>query len=406
MAGQTFTATAASGVPTVTTGKGGTNVLTGITSWYLDNSTKKYYATYTLPVSGFQMVFEATPAQMDAIFGAGVRPMYTYSNFEAIVKPNNRVFAGSLAEMEGTGTFTDHYKRVLTIALDQGSLPAWAAGDKKVEELMFIEAAEDKGEDWLIEQYSQLPSFQARYPNLNAFKKLNMTTLEAVKAFQEYEAVLKELQRSVNQNENLVTPATVAAVFSRGYAASDLKAVYDTFQRMENNSDALSAFNSILVQQGKPALTPASAFQFMAGQAPQDFYEIYEAASFAEGAQNAGLGTLFNAADALRVAALTPGFTSLGDSYSIMSELAGTLLRFRGDIDFQRYGLTADDLMDLHFGVAPQSGASLADIEDNMRRAVAEAQDNMQRSRLKPFTGFTESGVAQQRSLTGYRKGV
>ena len=84
-----------------------------------------------------------------------------------------------------------------------------------------------------------------------------------------------------------------------------------------------------------------------------------------------------------------------------MKQAANVLLRLRHEIDMGKYGLNADDLIDLSVGMAPRSGESVATINEMMNRAVLEAKGNF--STLKPFVSYTNKGAAKLGSFGSLR---
>jgi hypothetical protein len=133
-------------------------------------------------------------------------------------------------------------------------------------------------------------------------------------------------------------------------------------------------------------------------------YDIYEAASFQESAETAGLGDMFTASRAIDAALQTPGVASPDQIMSGMQEAAKLVLRLRGNIDTTKYGLTADDLIDMSLGLRPRSGKSAVEIQESVERSVSEARSFLQQGKGRPFTGFTNDGRPQARSLGGLRE--
>jgi len=144
-------------------------------------------------------------------------------------------------------------------------------------------------------------------------------------------------------------------------------------------------------------------FDFIAGTAAADVYDLWEASSIAEAAAAAGLGDVFTAEDAMAFAIETEGVTSLGDATGAFQSAAQLVLKFRNEIEFEQFDITQDDVIDLSLGRAPRSGTSGAVLQENLNRAVLSAQGSL-RGRAKPFTGFTPKGTPQKASLGGLRE--
>jgi hypothetical protein len=200
-----------------------------------------------------------------------------------------------------------------------------------------------------------------------------------------------------------MTPGKVAALMNKGYAVSELDEAYKVGKRLEDNAEALAAFNAVLVANGSEPLTGTNMIKFLRGEAPAEVYDIYEAASFQEGAQAAGLGEYFTAEDALAAAQYTEASATMDSVLQGMNGAAQNLLRFRHDLDMNKYGLDHEDLVDISLGLPPRSGATAADIIDSMSRATAEAQANRGQFQARPFTTFTSDGTIGAKGVSSGR---
>jgi len=373
--------------------------------WYFDKSSGKWYVEYGLPNSDRTVVFEATPEEMDSLFGTGMRPSQYDDSFTltSLVTQPNVTFAGSIVEMSGTGSFESEVARVTALGLDGGLLPDWAANDPQVMDIIYVAQAENKSTDWIINQMSQLDSFKARFPGIDLIQQEgNLTLAEGVDAFLEYEAGLRATLKSVG-NETEVTPDLVSGLITAGHSLTVVQDTVRMMDRATKYAPALEAFNAVLQSQGfAPLSTLAEVLEFVSGQASSDLYDLYEASTFAEAAGAAGLTAQFSADDAMTAAMATAGSVTLDSAMKGMQQAANALLRLRHEVDMGKYGLNADDLIDLSLGMAPRSGAELSQINEMMNRAVGEAKGNA--NTLKPFYGYDEKGAAKLGSFGGSRK--
>jgi hypothetical protein len=366
--------------------------------WFRDPATGLYYASYSLE-SGRQLIFEATPEQMDAIFGTGVRPSSAVTAFATLTQQEGVTFGGDITEVAMEGSFEAEVQRVVTLALDEGKLPSWMAGSAAAFDIVYIAQAEGKSVDWMIEQFEKLPEFKARFPGIQNFKDLNMNVTEAVGAFLEYEAGVKALARSYGIDEAQVTPELVGALAGKGYDLKTVELSFTTFRRMDQFAPALDAFNEILVAEGRQPLGSSEMFDFLSGNAPAELYDIYEAAAFREGAVQAGFGGTFGVDEAIKAALASPGFTSVEQAYQATQQIAQVALRFRNELDLGLYGLDIEDLIDMSLGLAPRSGVSQTEINENLQRAFEQARASRQNRLSRPFIGFTPSGRPQALSF-------
>jgi tetratricopeptide (TPR) repeat protein len=379
-------------------------IMDGATGWYYDPETELYYVEYTLPESGMTLLFEASAEDMDSLWGEGVRPAVTDIDFNSYVRTEGVVFAGGIGEVEGEGSFQENVDSTIALALDEGTLPEWARGNAAAEELLFISISENKGSDWLITNLAKLPEFQERFPGIDTFMENGLTVPEAIAAHLDFETALKELERANGGDPDRITPQVAADIAAQGYSVTDVARAYSIFKRMEDFAPALEAFNEILVASGlDPISSTEEMYAFLAGEAPADFYEIYEASSLREAAEAAGVGSIFDADDAIEAAAAMPFVMSPQQIGPAMIRAAQDILRFRHELNLEGIGFDADDLVDISLGIAPRSGRSQAEIAGVMDSLIKQAQGFLDQS-VQPFFGFTKTGQPQARSFGELRQ--
>lgn len=373
------------------------SILQGNTMQWFRDSAGNYYVAYKLPNSADKWAFfEATPQQMDALFGLGSRPGSTAINdLKDLTSRSGFFFSGNVGEVAGTGSFENAVNRSVALALD-GDIPAWMKDSPEIWDVLYVAEAEGKSEDWVLGQIRTTQAFKQRFPKIEAFEKLGLSLGEAVQAFTEYESSLKQLaQRYPNAGIDQVTPEVVGELASRGHSVEDAKFVFDVFDRMEQNQASFENFNEILESRGLQPLGQSDQFLFMAGQAPQELYNIWEQNSILTAAEQANIAG-FGVKEALDVARLTPGLTSEQQAFEGMSQAAKLLLQFRREVNLGR--LDQDDLIDLSLGSAPRSGRSQAELAQEMSRIVREAEAYIQ-NRVRPFMSFTKTGRPRAASL-------
>lgn len=371
--------------------------------WYFDKGSGKWFVSYGLPNGTKNLLFEADPDQMDALFGKGMRPSsYETVSTKALLARENIVFAGNVAEMEGKGSFESEFEKVIAIAKNNGQLPSWMQGDPKALDLIFIAQTENKSNDWLVNEFSKLDSFKARFPGIQKLQTSgNMTLIDAIGGFLEYEAGVKQAANALGLTMADVTPDVIGGLLGRGWSLQDTLHAMQNFKRQKDFAPALDAFNQILAAKGMaPLSTQQQLFDFMDGKAPAEYYDIYEASSVAEAATQAGLGDIFSAQDAIN-AALAGDFDR-GSAMESMQKAAQLLLRLRSEVATEKYGITQDELIDISLGMAPSSGRSEVEVFEAVNRATLEAQARL-KNRVRPFQGFTPQGRVQAQSLSALR---
>jgi hypothetical protein len=368
--------------------------------FFFDPATGLWYISYKLPNSDRRVVFEATGAQMDSIFGDGQRPTsYQETSFANLTK--TQTFSGDIVEMSGTGSFESEVARVTQLALDEGQLPQWAQDDKAVMDIIYIAHTEKKSDEWVIEQISKLDSFKARYPGIEVYKNLGLTTEDAVTGWLEMDQTIKQNMLRLGIDPKTLSPATVGDIIKQGHSATDVKFVYDSFQKFQDNAGALAAFNEVLVEHGMQPLSAEDQLAFLEGNAPVELYTLWEEASFNQAAQDAGLD--IGVQDAISLASATEGFTSYSDAYAGLNKAASSLLAFRTELDSSRYGLDQEDLIDIALGIAPRSGRSAAEIGQGMERALSAARAGVDGPRANRFRQYSKEGTPQAVSTSRAR---
>jgi hypothetical protein len=374
--------------------------------WFFDNDLKKWYVGYTLPGSSRLAVFEAEPKDMDLLFGSGMRPTsYEQINLQSFLKDPMYTFAGDITEVEGTGQFEDQYHRMIALALDGGTLPEWAAKDGAAMDILFLAATEDKPTSWVIEQLSHTDSFKQRFPGLAKIQETANATLEqAIGGFLEMEAGVRQTLIGANLSPELATPEVIGALLNKGHSLTTVEQTVKVFDRMKKFAPAMEAFNGILSAQGMdPISTVPEMFSFMAGTAPTELYDIWEASTLSEQAKAVGLDRYFSADDAIQVALQTAGTLSTESVTAAMRKSAEFALRLRHELDMGKFGLNHEDLIDMNLGQPLRSGNDIAEVGANLQRVLAAAAAERQKQ-TQAFAGFSPTGVPQARSFGNLRQ--
>lgn len=373
--------------------------------WFYDKDLGKWYVSYQLPGSGKRGLFEATPDQMDLLFGEGMRPTgFKEIELQSFLQDPNHLFIDSITDVEGTGEFEDRYHRMVAIALDGGVLPEWAAKDGAAMDIIFVAESEDKPLSWVIDKLSDTDAFKARFPGIAKIQETANSTMEdAITGWLEFEAGTRQALTGAGLDPSLASPETIGALLEKGHSITTVDTTVKTFDRMQKFRPALEAFNGILGAQGLDQITTLQdMFDFVAGSAPTDLYDVWEASTLSEQATAAGLGDFFSADDAIRVALQTAGSLDSESVTAAMQKSAEFALRLRHEINLGKYDLDVEDLIDLNLNQPLRSGRDAAVVGQNIQRVMASAQKERAK-RLQPFQGFTAQGTPQTRSLSGLR---
>lgn len=369
--------------------------------YFFDPDRGVWYISYSMPNSDRQVFFEATPEQMDAIFGEGQRPLdYTEATFEDMA--NVGTFSGDIMEMSGEGSFEDEVDRVTQLGLDEGKLPDWASDDPEIMDLIYIAQAEDKSDEWLLEQISNTQSFKDRFVGLDEFMSgAGLSLTEAVDAYLDFEYGVKNIMLRYGLDSSAVDPQMVGDLLAQGHSLTDVGFVFESWQYLTDNKAAMDSFNEVLVANGMQPLDADDQLAFLEGNAPVELYDLWEEASFNEMAQAAGLD--IDVEGAIELAKRTEGYSERSDIYGALTSAATNILRFREDIALDRYGIDQEDLIDLSLGLAPRSGVTASELSRNMERALQSARAGIDGPRAKRFQQFNSAGVPQAVSTSRSR---
>ena len=370
--------------------------------WYFDPDSRKWYVEYGLPNSDRTVFFEATFAEMDDLFGEGIRPTnFTRTTFAQLSAKEGSTFAGSIQEVKGSGLFHEEVERVIALAIDGGRLPDWAMDDPEIMDILYIAQAEEKSDAWILNQISKLKSFKERFPHLEELMDAgNLTLGEAIGSFLQYEAGVNAALKAAGLDFE-ATPDMVGDLLEAGHSLTVINSTVQGFARLKAYKPALEAFNAILIAQGLDPITSIEEMlDFVAGRSSQEVYDLWEASSLQEAAIGAGLGHLFSVQDAIDVAYATN--QTLASATAGMAKAAELLLRLRHEIDVSKFGLTSDELLDISLGMTPRSGRNSAEINTSINRAIASAQGSL-RKRATTAKSFG-TGTPEQTGLSGARQ--
>lgn len=364
----------------------------------------KWYVGYTM-ASGRELIFEATEEQMTAIYGTW-RPEFENTTLSALVSRTGVTFAGGIEEVTTTEVawFEDEVERVTALALDEGILPSWAKNDPKAMDILYIAQSEGKSNDWVLEQLSKLDSFKDRFPGLDAIQAITGGDIgTAITGWLEFESGVKQSLVASGMDPSVMNPAMVGELLSQGHSLTTIQTTIAAFDRMETFGTAFDAFNEILAAQGMDTIDDLQGmFEFAAGLAPSEMYDVYEASSIAEAMKVAGLDDVFTAEDAIAIGLETD--QTLATATAAAKKSAEMLLRLRHEVNVGDFGLDTEELIDISFGRAPRSGRNEAEIMDNINRAVQTAQANINTKRSDPYKAFNAQGTIKAASLGNLRQ--
>ncbi|MAJ22548.1 MAG: hypothetical protein CMI75_02025 [Candidatus Pelagibacter sp.] len=337
-----------------------------------------YFVEYTLP-GGNKIYYYADRKDLDTLegIGAGKEPpivgTVSYSDFK-----QGRIPGGSISDVVGT---EEHYstrvERTLMAPTGDLLLPTWANDDPEIKDLFYIAVAENWSDTKFLREMSKKNSFKERYP---AFQDMLSLTggdhAQALVNYQGYERKVRELNNRYGESAD--AQALAAEAIKKGFTLDDLQATYDIFERAEQNSDAMLAFQKVINAQGLDfdLTSPQGIVDFFKGAAPTEIYDLYEASSITEQASKLELNDL-SVEEALEIARNTPGQLTNQQVSAALQSASQTLLRFREYVDLGAYGLDADQIINLSLGYKEPGGMTETELATALFR-IYEKDENLQ----------------------------
>jgi hypothetical protein len=359
-------------------------------SGYPGVSGDTYAIEYTLD-SGRKIYYLASKSELDSIFGEGQTPPQvtneTWSNFSA---PTDRFFGGAASEVIGTN---DNFATRVTRVIQSGGtnelpLPDFVQNNQDLLDIFFLAVAEGKSESWLLREMSKVQAFKDEFPGIDTIYAQTQDWKEAVNTWNTFSSEITKL--NVRYGETVDVSDLVSAAVTKGYNIQDIQKTYEIFDKAEQNSDFLTAFQSIINQDPDVTFdvtTPQGIVDFFEGKAPTEIYDLYEASSIQQQATRFELG--INAESAIQLALQTPGQITEQNIAQTLQSAAIQIARFREDIDVGRYGLTEQALINSALGVKTP-GISEIEIQDAFSRIFQEEQALQQK---QPFVLNEQSAV-------------
>jgi len=359
-------------------------------SGYPGVSGDTYAIEYTLD-SGRKIYYLASKSELDSIFGEGQTPPQvtneTWANFSA---PTDRFFGGSASEIIGSN---DNFATRVTRVIQSGGtnelpLPDFVQNNQDLLDIFFLAVAEGKSESWLLREMSKVQAFKDEFPGIDTIYAQTQDWKEAVNTWNTFSSEITKL--NVRYGETVDVSDLVSAAVTKGYNIQDIQKTYEIFDKAEQNSDFLTAFQSIIDQDPDVTFdvtTPQGIVDFFEGKAPTEIYDLYEASSIQQQATRFELG--INAESAIQLALQTPGQITEQNIAQTLQSAAIQIARFREDIDIGRYGLTEQALINSALGVKTP-GISEIEIQDAFSRIFQEEQALQQK---QPFVLNEQSAV-------------
>ena len=351
-----------------------------------------YALEYTLE-SGRKIYYIASKSELDSMFGEGGKPTgVTNTNWSTFKSDTQRYFGGAASEIIGS---TDNFATRVTRVIESGGtnelpLPDFVKNNNDLLDIFFLGVAEGKSKTWLLKEMSKVQAFKDSYPGIDTLYAQTQDWEEAINRWNAYSGEIIKL--NTRYGETIDVADLVKAAVEKGYNIQDIQKTYEIFEKAEQNSEFLNAFQAII--DSDPDITfdltsPQGIVDFYEGKAPTEVYDLYEASSILEQSTKFELGV--DADAAIQMALETPGQISVENIASSLQSAAIQIAQFREDLDLNRYGLTEQALVNSALGIKTP-GITDIQIQDAFSRIFQENQALQQKQPLILNTDRAFSG--------------
>jgi len=260
--------------------------------------------------------------------------------------------------------------------------------------IFFLAVAEGKSQTWLLKEMAKVQAFKDEFPGIDKLYAQTQDWEQAINSWNAYSSEIVKLNQ--RYGETVVVEDLVSAAVDKGYNIQDIQKTYEIFEKAEQNSDFLTAFQSIIDADEDVdfQLTTAQGIvDFFEGKAPTEIYDLYEASSIQEQSTRFELG--INADAAIQMALQTPGQITPQNIAQSLQNAAIQIAQFREDLDLNRYGLTEQALVNSALGIKTP-GITDIQIQDAFSKIF---QENQALQNKQPFILNTDVSFQGQRDV-------
>lgn len=235
--------------------------------------------------------------------------------------------------------------------------------------------------DYLYARITGSPEFKASFPGI--FRPDGTLRYSP----SEYQSLRDDFTKVAAQYGFGLSQAQLGGLIGQGKTAKDFELDAKGIQLAKMNPDFVKRFNeqirdrnANLIRQGQKPIRELGSFKdavdFFTGRAPQEVYDLYEAAMFATSAKELakeGILEGFTNVQARNLAAQTAGVMDIDDIRAGFQNIAQAVRE--AGVDIYEFGLDEEKMLTLEFGGKGQGQyALLAAQALKQARAKAEAQ--------------------------------
>jgi hypothetical protein len=335
-------------------------------------SGKAYAVEYTLD-SGRKIYYLASKSELTSMFGENkLPPSPTVVDWSTFSGDTERYFGGAAAEVIGTD---DNFSTLVTRTIQSGGtaelpLPDFIQDDEDLLDIFFLAVVENKSQSWLLKEMAKQQTFLDEFPGIDELFKI---TNDWETALNDWNTIAVQIRRlNTRYNETVDVNDLVEASIKKGYTVEDIQSTYDIFEKAQQNSAFLTAFQAIIDQDPDVSFTITDAqgiVDFFEGKAPTEVYDLYEAASIQEQGTKFELG--IDAQGAIDMALATPGQVSQENISASLQQAAIQIARVRDDLNLGRYNLSEQAIINAALGLKTP-GITEIEIQDAFQRIFSE----------------------------------
>ncbi len=349
-----------------------------------------FYAVST--VFGVEVAYEiGDRARVTELFGStdsfGEVTTQTQTQFDN----SEALTVGSVDEILGaTGSLQAQFERDMRAAGLENP-PAWMQADKKAM-ATFITAANER---WSAERtwgtMSTLDSFKDRFAGLDlVMQQLGSTSfIDGITEYTGREAEIRSFLIGTRGPGTDTSPDYVKNLVGSGWQPAEVGELLSLEKRVKANPGALDNINQILDFQGQQTLAPDDFVSFLrdqdlvaTGGVPSDMFEGINDALRFQALLTEGLEVDLDFATALGTG--TSDAIASEESFSRQAQLAaGFIAANSAELDFDKLGLSREDIISATFGEANEGGKTVSEVNSIL--------EQFSRERSKAAQGFAGS---------------
>ena len=262
------------------------------------------------------------------------------------------------------------------------SPPTWLVSDQ----IALIKFITGVNEGWSAERINVVLSgtdaFKARFIGIDVvMDQLGTTSLvTGIAEFTSREAQIRAAVLASRGPGADVSQQYITSLIASGWQPAEIEELLNLEKRVRNNPEAMDNINEILTFQGFDLLNPDDFVQFLQDQdalsldpsfTPSDIFESINDALRFQALITEGIEIDLGFATALGTG-VSEGIAS-PDQFSRQAQLAaGFIAANQAELNFEKLGLTREDIIAASFGEAPEGGRPVSEVNQILEQFARE----------------------------------